>query len=136
MMSSSPKSAAERLVETVAALCLGAAAALATFELVPLVGGALAVAAMAGGVMAVAAGFALLVATDVPWFATRTFDPAEFPGDVLLLDRPIAAVGPKSRVVRLFGSESGELVDAGRVARLDASAALHAALAEIRQSLR
>jgi len=155
MKSSSPKSAAERLIKTVAALSLGAAVVLAIFELVPLGAGALAVAAMAAGVAAAAAGFALLVAVDEPGFPRLRFDPIEFPCDVLLLDQPIAWVDAESRVTRLFISEPGEPVarighfaNAGRAfprngvpqvggdARPDASAELHAALAEIRQSLR
>ena len=148
MMSSSPKNAAERIVETVAALCLGAAVALAIFELAPLSGGALAVAAMAGGATASATGFALLIASGGTVFATRAFDPVEFtPDDVLLLDDPVIPDRPTARVVQMFVPQAGEMVTridqfletkrgAARESAPDASAALHAALAQIRQSLR
>jgi len=151
MRASRSKGAAERVVEVVAALCLGAAFGMAIFKLVPLAGGALAVAALAGFGAAAVAGFAVLVAFDGAGFATPVFDPLEFSVDEpLLLDAPLAPLDADSRVVRLFVPGPGEM--AARIDRfietgeqvppggngagpVDASAALHAALAEIRRVL-
>jgi hypothetical protein len=71
------------------------------------------------------------------------------PGDVLVLDDILAELGPGSRVVRLFDPAStpspGQLNarieqhlrdGTSQAAPLDASQALHEALAELRRSLR
>jgi len=146
---------AERAVESVAALCLGGAVGLAIFELLPLAGGLLALAALAGGVAAGVAAF-MLVANSAPReFAVAGFDPAAVVAgddDVLLLDQPIAAIAVEPRRSALALREAGAMIarindflepgavpsrriEARDAVRPDASAALHAALDEIRHSL-
>ena len=153
--------AIERAAETLAALCLGGAVAFCIFHMVPLAGAILAATAAVGGVASAIGGYALLRLVDPGrGEAELSFLPTEFeePGeDELLLDDPIAPLDPESRVVQLFQREQpdplpepGELVariadylgsnrapalPAPEPARNDASAALHAALADIRRSL-
>lgn len=103
---------------------------------------------------------AMRLAGGAPIIAEAGFEPVAFdictPDDVLLLDDPLVEIAPDSRVVRLFAREEptpGELVlriadylnDGHRVPAaetavehrpVDASAALHDALANIRASLR
>lgn len=151
--------AVERLVEFVAALSLSAGAAFATVVLAPLAGLAL-VGSAVGGALVVGGGALLLLGlVDSPGTATLDFALVDLPvagkvEDELLLDDPIKAPAD-SRVVQLFGDEPlpapGELVtriadflESGRgpvreqvqASSNEASAALHAALADIRRSLR
>ncbi len=158
--------AIERAAEMVAALALAAAVAFGLFHAAPLTGFALIGAMALAGAAAGYGGLAAIGCIDRPLGRTATlFTPANFAGDLidddeLLLDNPVAPAEPQSRVVSLFEPdqpgvlpEPGELatriadyLDSGRtVARLpvaaepareDASAALHAALADIRRSLR
>ena len=121
-------------------------------------------AAIAAAVMiALAVGVGTLrLAGGAPIVAEAGFEPAPFDveeqGSELLLDDPLVGIAPDSRVVQLFDRPEptpGELVlriadylsddrraspsDAGLAATqrsVDASAALHAALANIRASLR
>lgn len=152
--------AVERLVEFVAALSLSAGAAFATVVLAPLAGLAL-VGSAVGGALVVGGGALLLLGlVDSPGTATLDFALVDLPvagkvEDELLLDDPIEAPEADSRVVQLFGDEPlpapGELVtriadflESGRgpvreqvqASSNEASAALHAALADIRRSLR
>jgi hypothetical protein len=157
--------AVERIVEFVAALSLSAGAGFAAVMLAPLAGPVL-IGAAAGGALVAGGGALLLLGRvdplgpAAPEFALADLpDAGEEVGDELLLDDPIRAPGPieapdaDSRVVQLFGDEPlpapGELVtriadflESGRgpvreqVASNEASAALHAALADIRRSLR
>ncbi len=154
----SKQSAAERGAAIAAATCLGAAAGFGIFALAPVAGLALTGAAMLGGGAAGGIAWVMLgrvnEARGQPTFG---FEPVDFPGGELgelLLDDAVVRPAPDSRVVQLFGDqplpEPGELalriddyLDEGRGAsrrggegaRPDASAALHAALAEIRRSL-
>ena len=149
-----------RGVDAAAALCLGAAVGLAVTKLAPatpLTAAQLAVAAIGAGTTIALLGFAALARVESGLAAPWRFDPVIWEPalalDELLLDQPVE----DSRVVRLFGAQPlavpGELVtriadylDGGRaIARPpaesgpvpgDASAALHAALADIRRSLR
>jgi|GEM_PF-6906914 len=146
------KSRAERAVEFTAALCFGSAVAIAIFQLIPLAAGWAAVAALAGGVAAGAAALALMALGAPNDFALPALDPGaiEDQVDELLLDQPITAVGsrvaspivggPAEKLARIGAfADSGEPIlrraERLEAARLDASAALHAALAEIRHSL-
>ncbi len=151
-------SAAERAVGSIAALCLGAAVALAILMLLPLAPAYLALATLAGGVAAGSAGFALVESGAPRGFAMPTFQPAAFEDDfeddeVLLLDEVVAAIDCEPRLTSSFVPAPAEMVvridqflDSGAgvsrrseprdTVRPDASAALHAALAEIRHSLR
>jgi hypothetical protein len=114
----------------------------------------------ASSVMALAAGLiAMRLAGNAPLAGEAGFQPVEIESlsddDELLLDDPLIEAAPDSRVVRLFARHDptpGELVlrisdylsDQGKAApvdlpvhqQLDASAALHAALANIRATLR
>ena len=115
----------------------------------------------ASGAMALLAGMvAMRMAGRTPLVDNARFEPVEFePQDdegVLLLDDPLVEVAPDSRVVRLFARNDptpGELVlrisdylsEQGKAPtaaeppieqQVDASAALHAALANIRATLR
>ena len=151
--------AVERLVEYVAALSLSAGAAFATVMLAPLAGLALIGSAAGGALVAGGGALLLLGRVDAPGPAMSEFALVELPVastavDELLLDDPIKSPEAESRVVRLFGDEPlpapGELVtriadflESGRgpvrdqaLASNEASAALHAALADIRRSLR
>ena len=116
---------------------------------------------VAGSVMALAVGLiAMRMAGRSPFPAESGFEPVEFEisygTDELLLDDPLIEVDSDSRVVKLFERNEptpGELVlrisdylsEQGKVAarvdpsndqQVDASAALHAALANIRATLR
>jgi hypothetical protein len=155
--------ALERLIEIGAALCLGAGAAFATVMLAPLAGPALAGVAGIGALVPAAGALLLLGRVDPPRSRMQAFEPVDInpvaseqsEEDELLLDDPIAAPKADSRVVQLFGDEPlpapGELVtriadflESGRgpvreqaqATSNEASAALHAALADIRRSLR
>ena len=113
------------------------------------------------GVMALASGMiAMRLAGRSPLAAEAGFEPVEFEApndkDELLLDDPLVEVAADSRVVRLFERNDptpGELVlrisdylsEQGKTPssidpqveqQVDASAALHAALANIRATLR
>ena len=113
------------------------------------------------GVMALASGMiAMRLAGRLPLPAEAGFEPVEFEApndkDELLLDDPLVEVAADSRVVRLFERNDptpGELVlrisdylsEQGKTPspidpqvkqQVDASAALHAALANIRATLR
>jgi hypothetical protein len=114
------------------------------------------------GVVALSIGMiAMKVAGKAPAWGVAGFEPAEFKPriteDELLLDDPLVEIQPESRVVKLFERDDptpGELVlrisdylsEQGQppVSRaqpidpepIDASAALHAALANIRATLR
>jgi len=115
----------------------------------------------ASGVMALASGMiAMRLAGRLPLAAEAGFEPVEFEApndkDELLLDDPLVEVAADSRVVRLFERNDptpGELVlrisdylsEQGKAPssidpqveqQVDASAALHAALANIRATLR
>lgn len=156
MKSAISKSMADRAVETIAALCLCAAIASAIFQLMPLTGGVRALAALTGGVAAGVAAFALVASVAPRDFAMPAFAPALFgdcEDDVLLLDVPIAASAAEPRPELTPLPRPAEMIaridhflDAGSggsgrsephdAIRPDASAALHAALAEIRHSLR
>lgn len=149
----------ERAADLLAALCFGAATGFALAMLVPLEGLALAATASVGGVaLTVVAwlGLAGVVprreSTGAP-FAPAAFSPTDQASDELLLDDPVVTVASDSRVVQLFKPEplpeAGELaaqigvfLDGRQAPTLpepvqpDASAALHAALADIRRSLR
>lgn len=155
---------AERAVEAVAALSLGAAVGFGAFHLTPLSGETLWAVASFSAIASAWAALTLLkrigsgeARDERPAFEPSAFEEVE--DDELLLDDPIAPLAPDSRVVRLFEREQpeplpepGELVlriadylETGRAARPpaeteptrpDASAALHAALADIRRSLR
>ena len=155
---------AERAVEAVAALTLGAAVGFGAFQLTPLAGAALWSVASLGAVASGWGALALLggIGPVDHGDALPAFEPAAFDDlgeDELLLDDPIPALSTDSRIIRLFEREQpeplpepGELVlriadylETGRGARPpaepepalpDASAALHAALADIRRSLR
>jgi hypothetical protein len=151
------KHPAEWAVETLAPALLAAAAGWSAWKIgLPLA------ATAAGATMTLALGVvAMRLAGDQPIAELGSFDPVEFDdpatADELLLDDPLIEVEPDSRVVRLFEREEptpGELVlrisdylGGGRRApaletgqeddrQPDASAALHAALANIRASLR
>ena len=141
----------ERAAVAGSGLALGGAVGFAILSLT----GSIA-AAVSGGVVAVAVAILLLERVDLVDAAAFSL-PVE---DELLLDDPMAPVEADSRVVPLFEREQpsalpepGELVarisdylGSGRAAApaqdqpvaspADASAALHAALADIRQSLR
>ena len=120
-------------------------------------------AAVAGaGIMALAVGVVTMrLAGREPILAEASFEPVAFEDavtdDVLLLDDPLVEIAPESRVVQLFARAEptpGELVlriedylsdgqrapapmvSAADQRPVDASAALHAALANIRASLR
>jgi len=143
-MSANSISIAERAVERSAALCLGAAVAIAIFQLVPLAGGFVALAALAGGVAAGAAALALVASGPPRDYALASFDPAGFAEreDELLLDEPIAAIEnePAAMAQRIddflaSGAGASRRSEPRNAVRPDASAALHAALAEIRRSL-
>jgi len=143
-MSSNRISIAERAVESGAALCLGAAVAIAIFELVPLAGGYVALAALAGGMAAGVAAFALVASGPPRDFAMASFDPEAFADcqDELLLDEPIAAIEgePAAMAQRIddflaSGAGASRRSEPRNAIRPDASASLHAALAEIRRSL-
>lgn len=149
----------ERAVDLLAALCLGGASGFALAMLLPLDGLAQAATASVGGVaLAVATwlGLAGVVKrrdlTGVK-FEPATFSPTDEATDELLLDDPVVTLIAESRVVQLFRPEPlpepGELaarigvfLDGRQAPALaepvqpDASAALHAALADIRRSLR
>ncbi len=149
----------ERAAVLLAALCLGGATGFALAMLLPLEGLALAAMASVGGVaLTVAAWFGLVGVvprrdlTGVK-FEPATFSPTDEATDELLLDDPVVTVASESRVVQLFKPEPlpepGELaarigvfLDSRQAPALpepvqpDASAALHAALADIRRSLR
>jgi hypothetical protein len=115
----------------------------------------------ASGVMALASGMiAMRLAGRSPLAAEAGFEPVEFEAsygmDELLLDDPLVEVAADSRVVKLFErndptpgelvlrisdylSEQGKApspVDTQPERQVDASAALHAALANIRATLR
>lgn len=149
----------ERFTAALAALILGGAVATSLIMLAPLAGAALLVAGVGGGAAASVGGFVLLDRIGRRGTIATEFEPVAFAEatelDELLLDEPI--VLSTSRVVQLFKPdpplpEPGELaariedfLGAGRalpprpaepVARHDATAALHAALADIRRSLR
>ena len=150
------KHPAEWVVETLAPALLAAAAGWSAWRIgLPLA------ATAAGATMTLALGVvAMRLAGDQPIAELGAFDPVVFDDpsatDELLLDDPLIEAQPDSRVVRLFEREEptpGELVtrisdylgsarpaptlETGQeVDRPDASAALHAALANIRASLR
>ena len=149
----------ERAVDLLAALCLGGASGFALSMLVPLEGFALAATASVGGVALAVAGWlglAGVVTRHIPIgepFEPAAFSPTEEASDELLLDDPVVTFAAESRVVQLFRPEPlpepGELaarigvfLDGRQAPALaepvqpDASVALHAALADIRRSLR
>ena len=151
----------ETLLEWVAPLPLAVAVAWAMRA----VGYAPASLAVAAGAV-FAAGVALIRMAGSGFEGIHEFEPAAFEPDELLLEEkdalleltdPLVEVDPDSRVVRLFARQEptpGELVDrisdflgegrqpapaelpAPSASPVDASAALHAALANIRASLR
>ncbi|MCY7339808.1 MAG: hypothetical protein LH465_07670 [Sphingomonas bacterium] len=155
-----PRPPIERAVDLLAALSLSGAAGFALVMLLPLHGFALGGVAVMGGVAVVVAALVGLGRIESGHGPERErFEPIEFiitaqSTDELLLDDPITPLAADSRVVQLFKPEPlpdpGELaarisnfLDQGREAapptdpvRPDASAALHAALADIRRSLR
>lgn len=115
----------------------------------------------ASAVMALAVGtIAMRLAGNAPLTGEAAFEPIEFDSfddeDVLLLDDPLVEVAADSRVVRLFSHKEptpGELVlrisdylsEQGKASappdppieqQMDASEALHSALANIRATLR
>lgn len=121
----------------------------------------LAAIAAAGAIVLTIGVVAMRLAGRAPMMAVVAFEPVAFEDavmeDVLLLDDPLIEIAPESRVVQLFARAEptpGELVlriedylSDGRRApapealavdqySVDASAALHAALANIRASLR
>ena len=145
----------EMVAEWGAPLALAAAAAWAASAAgLPLA------ATAAGGVMALSAGIvAMRMAGKAPLFLDPGFEPARFEPDeddeVLLLEDRLVEPEADSRVVRLFARPDptpGELVlrisdylsEQGKTAaqaspveqQVDASVALHAALANIRANLR
>jgi hypothetical protein len=147
----------EALAERGAPLVLAGAAGWAAF----LVRLPIAAIAAAGFVALALGAFAMRLAGAAPRASEATFEPAEFEPDadedVLLLDDPLVEVASDSRVVKLFARNDptpGELVlrisdylsEQGKspvpadqpmdLLQVDASAALHAALANIRASLR
>ena len=145
--------AAERGAPALLAIAAGWAASAAGLPLA---------AAAAAGTIALAIGVATMrLAGGAPIVADADFQPVPFDDavgvDELLLDDPLVEITPGSRVVQLFAREEtspGELIlriedylsdgrraptPEGVVAEqhpVDASAALHAALANIRASLR
>lgn len=148
---------AERLVESVAVSILAAAAGWSAWLLT-----ATPAAAPAGAAAAILAGafafrrFGSGAPTTRPGFEPVAFEDGTDGGE-LLLDDPLVTIEPDSRVVQLFDRQEptpGELVarisdylgDERRAVQaavsrhddsaVDASAALHAALANIRASLR
>ncbi len=143
----------ERLIDLCGATAVAAAAGFAAFRLGPpelLPWGAVS-AACAGFVLAY--GVLRTIGGKPPLFGPMRFDPQaikfEPEPEALLLDDILANLGPDSRVVRMF--EPALVPTAGQLqARIDshiagdsgehcgdeASEALHAALAEIRRSLR
>lgn len=148
----------DRLLDGVASLLFAGAIAVACFMLSDVK------IALAGGAVAFVAGAALLAKVQPQRAGLAAFEPvafedvAESPADELLLDDPLSEPTVGSRVVALFGevdSSPAALVariedylgrdrkpgEMQRVAREplpipDASAALHAALSNIRASLR
>lgn len=147
----------ELLADWIAPIVLASAAAWAASA-----AGLPVVAKIAAGVIALSVGIiAMRRAGAVPAQSEVGFKPVEFEPQMaegeLLLDDPLVEVQPDSRVVKLFEREDptpGELVlrisdylseqDQAPVSRaqpiepepIDASAALHAALANIRATLR
>ena len=156
-MRSNQTGAATIAIDVTAALCLGAAVALAVAKLAVLSGDAMNVAVAASGTIAATLAFVALARVPASPPTLAEFEPVELPEPLeeLLLDQHVT---PPSRVVRLFGAQPlpapGELVTriadyletgrpapsggaaAGNGPSSDASAALHAALADIRRSLR
>ena len=144
---------AEWIAPSRLAIAAGWAASLAALPLAGVAG---------AGVMALAFGVVTMrLAGRTPIAAEASFEPVPFEDaiaeDVLLLDDPLVEIEPDSRVVQLFTKPEptpGELVvriedylsdgrrapapDASTAEQrpVDASAALHAALANIRASLR
>jgi len=121
----------------------------------------LAAVAPAGAIVLAIGVVTMRLAGRAPMTADVAFEPVAFEDavidDVLLLDDPLIEIAPESRVVRLFAKAEptpGELVlriedylsdsrrtqapeaSAANQHPVDASAALHAALANIRASLR
>lgn len=161
-----PTNPFERVAEVCAALTLGGAVAFGVHHTAPLAGLALAGAVSLCAAAAVFAGLALLGRVDVASDPEGlSFEPQDFAceaaesdgiEDELLLDDPVAPLAPQSRVVELFEPQqpealpepgemvtriadylgSGRSVAPSEPVRHDASAALHAALADIRRSLR
>ena len=147
----------ERLVEWAAPAKLAAAAGWSAWQML-----GLPLAAAGAGVPALIAGFAAMrfIGGAGGGECLAAFEPLPFeesPEEELLLDDPLTGFDPDSRVVRLFAREEatpGEMVariadyladgdrapafgtEEGSAAPPDASAALHAALANIRASLR
>ena len=154
-----PRPPIERAFDLLAASSLGGATVFALVMLLPLTGLALVGVLVVGGMAVAAAALFVLGRVDSGREAAgEGFEPVAFvtpaeAADELLLDDPIAPLATDSRVIQLFKPEPlpepGELVarisdflDHGREttvadpARHDASEALHAALADIRRSLR
>lgn len=157
-MSWTSKHPVEATAEWVAPLLLAMAASWAAS-----VAGLPLAAIAAGGIIALAAGVMIMrLAGTAPIAADAGFEPVRFDGAAaeaseLLLDDPLVEIAPDSRVVQLFAKVEptpGELVlriedylsDGRRTVAAeapleqhqpaDSSAALHAALANIRASLR
>ena len=157
MMTGAKQHPAERLIDWAAPAVLAVASAWSAWKVVGTLLGGLAASALALvlGVLAMR-----LLGRSRPGEAEAAFDPVPFEeqeNGELLLDDPLIEVEVDSRVVRLFARSDatpGELVariedylgenrnrpaivaEEGSAAPPDASAALHAALANIRASLR
>ena len=143
----------ERIIDLCGASALAAAAGFATSTLAPLAlsssaaaGGASVTFILAYAVLRRCGGHAPTIGLGA--FELRTIEPQPEP-EALLLDVILASLGPDSRVVRMFAPDA--IPTAGQLqARIDrhiasdgrgdrddeAREALHAALADIRRSLR
>ena len=151
---------AETALDWVASAALAAATSWAAWRLTasPAYAAAAGMAGLALGLLAMRRFGAGDRAEAFASFEPAAFDSADFEDDELLLDDPLVEAGPDARVVRLFERDvatPGEMVariadflgeDRSKVVPLpireesasppDARAALHAALANIRASLR
>jgi len=147
---------AEKFIDWAAPAALAAAAGWSAWQILgmPAAGAGFGALAFAVGLLAIK-----LIGRQPTGRGDAVFEPLPFEevqNDELLLDDPLVDVEPDSRVVRLFDRDEvtpGELVariedylgdghrraipaEEGSAAPPDASAALHAALANIRASLR
>ena len=148
----------ERIIELCGASALAAAAGFATWTLAPLALSSSSAAAAAAASVTFILAYTVLKrcgghapTIGLGAFELRTIEPQPEP-EALLLDDILASLGPDSRVVRMFAPDAiptaGQLqaridrhiASDGRDARGDrddeAREALHAALADIRRSLR